>query len=159
MSNAQNAQNVMILGGHGKVALKAAPQIVEAGHTVTSVVRNPDHVADVEATGAQAVVQDIEQLDVAGFEKLFADQDVIIWSAGVGGGDDARTLRVDRDAAIRSIDVRAPSVTSWSATSTPAQTTVCRRITPCSPTARPRQRQTTTCAHLQLSGPSSARLP
>ena len=49
-------------------------------------------------------MQDIEQLDVAGFEELFADQDVIIWSAGVGGGDDARTYRVDRDAAIRSID-------------------------------------------------------
>ena len=102
--NARNARNVMILGGHGKVALKASPKIVEAGHTLTSVVRNPDHVADVEATGAKAVVQDIEQLDVAGFEELFADQDVIIWSAGVGGGDDARTYRVDRDAAIRSID-------------------------------------------------------
>lgn len=102
--HAENAQNVMILGGHGKVALLAAPKLVEAGHTVTSVIRNPDHVADVEVTGAKAVVQDIEQLDVAGFEKLFADQDVIIWSAGVGGGDDERTLRVDRDAAIRSID-------------------------------------------------------
>ena len=101
---AENAQNVMILGGHGKVALLASPKLVEAGHTVTSVFRNPDHVAEVEATGAKAVVQDIEQLDVAGFEKLFADQDVIIWSAGVGGGDDERTLRVDRDAAIRSID-------------------------------------------------------
>ena len=64
MSNAQNAQNVMILGGHGKVALKAAPQIVEAGHTVTSVVRNPDHVADVEATGAQAVVQDLSLIHI-----------------------------------------------------------------------------------------------
>jgi Trk K+ transport system NAD-binding subunit len=47
---------VLIIGGHGKVALLAAPLLVSDGHEVTSVVRNPEHVADVEATGATAAV-------------------------------------------------------------------------------------------------------
>ena len=45
---------MIIIGGHGKVALLAAPLLVADGHDVTSVVRNPDQVADVEATGATA---------------------------------------------------------------------------------------------------------
>ena len=40
---------ITIFGGHGKVALLLAPLLVEAGHEVTSVIRNPDHVSDVEA--------------------------------------------------------------------------------------------------------------
>ena len=54
---------VTIFGGHGKIALRLAPMLVEAGHQVTSVVRNPDHVADVEATGAAALVSSVEETD------------------------------------------------------------------------------------------------
>ena len=50
---------VTIVGGHGKIALLLAPMLVEAGHEVTSVVRNPDHVADDEATGATARVSSV----------------------------------------------------------------------------------------------------
>ncbi|HET7305276.1 MAG TPA: NAD-dependent dehydratase, partial [Segeticoccus sp.] len=37
---------ITLIGGHGKVALLAAPLLVGEGHEVSSVVRNPDHVAD-----------------------------------------------------------------------------------------------------------------
>ena len=86
---------IALIGGHGKVALLAAPLLVEAGHTVRSVIRNPEHVADVEATGAQAVVTDIETLDAAGWDALLE---------GAGGGNPARTLAVDLDAAVASMD-------------------------------------------------------
>lgn len=72
--------NVIILGGHGKVALLASPKITQKGHVLTSVVRNPDHVSEVEATGAQAVVEDMQELDVDGFRRLFDGQDVVIWA-------------------------------------------------------------------------------
>jgi uncharacterized protein YbjT (DUF2867 family) len=95
---------ILIIGGHGKVALLLAPLLVQEGHTVTSVIRNPAHVGDVEATGAQALVADVETLDVDQLTNLVSGNDAVVWSAGAGGGDPQRTYAVDRDAAIRSID-------------------------------------------------------
>jgi Trk K+ transport system NAD-binding subunit len=43
---------IVIIGGHGKVALLAARLLVAAGHDVTALVRNPGHRDDVAATGA-----------------------------------------------------------------------------------------------------------
>lgn len=98
--------HVGIVGGHGKIALLTAPLLVEAGHEVTSIVRNPDHVGDVEATGATALVADISALSTEEIKELFTEQgfDALVWSAGAGGGDPERTIAVDRDAAIRTMD-------------------------------------------------------
>ena len=98
---------IIILGGHGKVALLAEPLLTAAGHDVDAVIRNPDHAAEVEATGARAVVADISELDDDGFAALLADHDVVVWSAGAGGGSAERTYAVDRDAAIRSLRAAA----------------------------------------------------
>lgn len=95
---------IVVIGGHGKVALLLAPLLVEEGHEVTSVIRNPDHAAEVEAGGATALVADIEQLDVDGLADLLRGHDAVVWSAGAGGGDPERTRAVDQDAAIRSMD-------------------------------------------------------
>ena len=53
------------------------------------------------------MVADIETLDVEGLADLFRGRDAIVWSAGAGGGDPARTWAVDRDAAIRSMTAAA----------------------------------------------------
>lgn len=95
---------ILIIGGHGKIALLLAPLLAERGHEVTSVVRNPDHVTDVESAGATGVVADVETMSVADLADLFAGHDAIVWSAGAGGGSAQRTYAVDRDAAIRSMD-------------------------------------------------------
>ena len=95
---------ILIIGGHGKVALLLAPLLVGRGDDVTSIIRNPAHAADVSATGAAAAVADIENLAVGELAALFAGNDAIVWSAGAGGGNPARTYAVDRDAAIRSMD-------------------------------------------------------
>jgi uncharacterized protein YbjT (DUF2867 family) len=99
--------NVLIIGGHGKVALRLAPLLVERGDRVASVIRNPDHEADVVATGAHAVVADVETLDTERLAELLRGHDAVVWSAGAGGGNPSRTYAVDRDAAIRSIDAAA----------------------------------------------------
>ena len=44
--------NIAIIGGHGKVALRLAPLLVEAGDEVTSWIRSQDQVEDIEQTGA-----------------------------------------------------------------------------------------------------------
>lgn len=95
---------IIIIGGHGKVALQLARILTERGDEVSSVFRNPDHSEDVAATGATPVVADIERLDTDALADLLAGQDAVVFSAGAGGGDPARTYAVDRDAAIRVID-------------------------------------------------------
>ncbi|OBK16214.1 SDR family oxidoreductase [Mycobacterium asiaticum] len=96
--------HIIIIGGHGKVALHLARILHERGDRVSSVFRNPDHSADVAATGAEPVTADIEQLGTDELADLVAGHDVVVFSAGAGGGNPARTYAVDRDAAIRVID-------------------------------------------------------
>jgi uncharacterized protein YbjT (DUF2867 family) len=95
---------IVIIGGHGKVALHLARILTERGDEVTSVFRNPDHADDVASTGAHPVVADIEVLDTDALADLFAGHQAVVFSAGAGGGNPARTYAVDRDAAIRVID-------------------------------------------------------
>jgi uncharacterized protein YbjT (DUF2867 family) len=95
---------IAIIGGHGKVALHLARVLTERGDEVTSVFRNPDHTDEVATTGATPVVADIEALDTDTLADLLAGQDAVVFSAGAGGGNPARTYAVDRDAAIRVID-------------------------------------------------------
>jgi uncharacterized protein YbjT (DUF2867 family) len=71
---------------------------------VTAVIRNPDHAADVTADGATSLVADVEGLDVDALAHLLRGHDVVVWSAGAGGGNPSRTYAVDRDAAIRSME-------------------------------------------------------
>ena len=99
---------IVMIGGHGKVALLAAPLLVDAGHEVVSLIRNPDHSADVAATGATPLVLSVEEADVAELTRVFAGADAIVWSAGAGGkGGPERTDAVDRAAAIRSMEAAA----------------------------------------------------
>jgi uncharacterized protein YbjT (DUF2867 family) len=98
---------IVVIGGHGKVALHLARILTERDdldNHVTSVFRNPDHADDVAATGAHPVVADIETLDTAALAELIAGHDAVVFAAGAGGGNPARTYAVDRDAAIRVID-------------------------------------------------------
>ncbi len=95
---------IVLIGGHGKVALQLARILTERGDEVSSVFRNPAHCDDVAATGATPVVADIERLDTDALTDVLAGHDAVVFSAGAGGGDPARTYAVDRDAAIRVID-------------------------------------------------------
>lgn len=94
---------VIVIGGHGKVARVASPLLVAAGHQVTSVIRAADQAEEVRAQGITPEVADVTELDLAGFVDLVTGHDAVVWSAGAGGGDPARTRAVDRDAAVVSV--------------------------------------------------------
>lgn len=101
---------IVVIGGHGKVALQLARILTERGDKVSSVFRNPDHSDDVAASLSERgrpVMADIEQLDANALADLLAGHDAVVFSAGAGGGNPARTYAVDRDAAIRVIDAAA----------------------------------------------------
>lgn len=102
-----DADRVVILGGHGKIALMAAPKLKDAGFSVDSVIRNPDQTAEVEAAGANAVVLDIESADTGKLAELFTGAKAVVFSAGAGGGNPDRTRAVDFEAAKKSIDASA----------------------------------------------------
>lgn len=110
---------ILVFGGHGRIALLLAPLLTARGDEVTGVIRNPEHIADVEATGARALVADVEGLDVDELAELIRGHDAVVWSAGAGGGSPERTYAVDRDAAQRSMDaseragVRRYVMVSW----------------------------------------------
>src|SRR5690554_1235690 len=97
-------ERIMIIGGHGKVAQLLTPILIARGKTVTSVIRNPQHAGRITELGASPLIADIEQLGTEALAELLQGHDAVVWSAGAGGGNPARTYAVDRDAAIRSID-------------------------------------------------------
>ena len=95
---------IAIIGGHGKVALELSRILAADGEDITSFIRNPDHAAEVAATGATPAVLDVEQSTTAEIAEALRNHDAVVWSAGAGGGNPERTYAVDRDAAIRSMD-------------------------------------------------------
>jgi nucleoside-diphosphate-sugar epimerase len=96
--------SALIIGGHGRVALLTAPMLGDLGFSVTSVIRDAGQSADIEATGATPLVLDITRVTADGWDTLLAGFDVIVWSAGAGGGTPERTYAVDRDAALAVIN-------------------------------------------------------
>lgn len=110
---------IIVFGGHGRIALLLAPLLVGRGDEVTAVIRNPAPTEEVEATGATALVADIEKMDVDALADAIRGHDAVVWSAGAGGGSAERTYAVDRDAATRSMDaavlaeVRRYVLVSW----------------------------------------------
>lgn len=95
---------VTIIGGHGKIALRLARQLSESRYDVTSWIRKPEQAPAIEETGATPAVLDVETMSVDEMTEAFAGAEVVVWSAGAGGGSPVRTVAVDRDAAIRSMD-------------------------------------------------------
>jgi Nucleoside-diphosphate-sugar epimerases len=111
---------IVIVGGHGKVALLLAPILAERGDDVISLIRDPDQSADIAASGATPLILSVEEASTEELANAFAGADAIVWSAGAGGkGGPDRTDAVDRVAAIRSMDaasragVRRYLMVSW----------------------------------------------
>jgi uncharacterized protein YbjT (DUF2867 family) len=92
---------VVIAGGHGKIALLLTRQLATRGDRVVGLVRNPDHVADVEEQGAVAVVADLESVSAAELAEHLRPADAVVFAAGAGPGSGAaRKDTVDRGAAV-----------------------------------------------------------
>jgi uncharacterized protein YbjT (DUF2867 family) len=95
---------IVIAGGHGQIALRLTRLLSERGDTVRSVIRNPDHAADVEVAGAEPVVLDLEEPggDLAA---VVSGADAVVFAAGAGPGSGPERKRtVDLGAAVRLIE-------------------------------------------------------
>jgi nucleoside-diphosphate-sugar epimerase len=105
---------VAIAGAHGKIAQRLIALLVARDDTVTGLIRNPDHAADIRARGADPVVCDLERATVEDVAAAVAGSDAVVFAAGAGAGSGAeRKLTMDRDGAVKLLDATAADATPY----------------------------------------------
>jgi uncharacterized protein YbjT (DUF2867 family) len=98
--------DIVIAGGHGKIALQLERLLAGEGHDVRGLIRNPDHGADLEAQGATPVVADLEEQDVDELADVIGTADAIVFAAGAGpGSGPQRKWTVDYAGAVKLMEV------------------------------------------------------
>ncbi|HEY4702022.1 MAG TPA: NAD(P)H-binding protein, partial [Streptosporangiaceae bacterium] len=80
---------VVIAGGHGKIALLLEQLLTQRGDQAVALIRNPAHVADVEKTGAEAALVDLETASAGDVAALLTGADAVVFAAGAGPGSGA----------------------------------------------------------------------
>src|ERR1700731_646074 len=96
---------VVVAGGHGKIALLLERLLAERGDQAVGLIRNPAHAADVQKTGAEAVVCDLEAASAAEVAGLLSGADAVVFAAGAGPRSGApRKASVDRGASVLMAD-------------------------------------------------------
>jgi uncharacterized protein YbjT (DUF2867 family) len=93
---------IVIAGAHGQIGLRLVRLLAARGDEAVGLIRNPDHVADIEAAGGRGVVCDLEHASAEDLAQAAAGADVAVFAAGAGPGSGAeRKLTVDRNGAIK----------------------------------------------------------
>lgn len=77
---------VVIAGGHGKIALLLIRLLSQRGGSVVSLIRNPDHAADVTAAGGEPLLFDLEQGTAGELAAALDGADAVVFAAGAGPG-------------------------------------------------------------------------
>ena len=94
--------DVLVAGGHGQIARRLLRLLAREGHTPRGLIRNPDHVADLESDGAHPVLCDLEHDDV---RPHVGAADAIVFAAGAGPGSGAaRKQTLDLGGAVKCIE-------------------------------------------------------
>ncbi len=97
------AVNVVIVGGHGKIAMRLAKLLAERGDSPRGIIRKTEQADELEKIGAEPIVLDIENVD--DIDDAFAGADAVVFAAGAGpGSGPARKLTVDYGGAVKSVD-------------------------------------------------------
>src|SRR5918998_3467723 len=93
---------VLVAGGHGQVAMRILRLLAERGDRARGLIRNPDHVADLEALGAEPVLCDLEADDV---RQHTGTAQAFVFAAGAGPGSGPERKRtVDYGGAVKMIE-------------------------------------------------------
>lgn len=83
---------VLLLGGHGKVALRLTPLLLSRAWNVTSVIRNPEHEPEILALGKgskgklNVLISSLDDVKSDADAKKVLDAvspDYVVWSAGM----------------------------------------------------------------------------
>ena len=95
--------DILVAGGHGKIAQRLLGLLATKGHRARGLIRNPRQAADLEALGAVAVLGDLEaDADLAEYVQ---GADVVVFAAGAGPGSGPERKRtVDLGGAVKLVD-------------------------------------------------------
>ncbi|HEV2920241.1 MAG TPA: NAD(P)H-binding protein, partial [Actinomycetota bacterium] len=95
--------DVLVAGGHGKVALRLLGLLAAEGHRARGLIRKAGQAADLEALGAVPVLGDLEA--DASLAEYVQGADVVVFAAGAGpGSGPARKRTVDLGGAVKLVD-------------------------------------------------------
>lgn len=95
--------DVLVAGGHGKIALRLLRLLAADGHRALGLIRKPEQAADLEAVGAVAVLGDLEA--DASLAEYLQGADVVVFAAGAGPGSGPERKRtVDLGGAVKLAD-------------------------------------------------------
>ena len=93
--------DVVVVGGHGKVARELLRMLAEGGERARGVIRNPDHSAELRDLGAEPVICDVEREELT---EAIAGADAVVFAAGAGPGSGSERKRtVDYGGAVKLI--------------------------------------------------------
>ncbi|MGH2747444.1 MAG: SDR family oxidoreductase [Actinomycetota bacterium] len=95
---------VVIVGGHGKIALRLARLLSGRGDAVRALIRNQIQADDVRAAGAEPILCDLESVDADELASAVGAADAVVFAAGAGpGSGSARKETVDYGGATKLI--------------------------------------------------------
>jgi uncharacterized protein YbjT (DUF2867 family) len=95
--------DILVAGGHGKVALRLLKLLAEQGHHARGLIRKPEQAADLEAVGAVPVLGDLENDE--SLNAYVQGADAVVFAAGAGpGSGPARKRTVDLGGAVKLAD-------------------------------------------------------
>ena len=98
--------DIVIAGGHGKIALLLERLLADADHQVRGLIRNPEHEADVREAGAEPVRGRPRGADVDELTTLIGSADAIVFAAGAGpGSGPQRKWTLDYAGAVKLMEV------------------------------------------------------
>lgn len=82
--------NVLVLGGHGKIALQITKLLAASNHTVTSIIRNAAQIPTIQATApasnpalVKPLVSSLEETPYDTILQQLDGIDWVVWSAGI----------------------------------------------------------------------------
>jgi uncharacterized protein YbjT (DUF2867 family) len=95
--------NIVIAGANGQIARLLHPILLGRGHQVRGLVRKQEQSAELNCTGVNTVVCDLEKTDDIS-TYLGERPELVLFAAGAGpGSGKARKWSVDRDGAVKLI--------------------------------------------------------
>ena len=149
---------IVIAGGHGQIARQFGKLVAGDGHEAVAMVRNPEHVPDLEEDGIETAIIDLEDTDVDAMTEVVRGADAVVFAAGGGAdGNAARKETVDKGAAIMLADAaEAAGVRRYVMISVDGDRRAPTRTptTSSRSTCAPRRQRTTTSAVATSTGPS-----